>query len=144
MSWVRAILLNKKGTPLHPQATSYRRDWRRIRRPGWDTVPHTSQFLPRFMVSLRATNILAQAALHRRVETSNRSALRDFGISRGCACPCPPTPTPLRGKNTSAKDENQLLLPLAAALPQPQETEGAFLHQAHSAGSASNECGQRE
>ena len=121
------------------------RDCGQTRGPAWDTLPHTSQFLPRFVVSLTAANILAQAAVHRRVETSNCSALRDLGIPRGYVCSClPPSPTPLQVKNTSAEDENQLLLLLATALPQPQETEGALLHEAHSAGSAFNECGQIE
>lgn len=58
----------------------------------------------------------------------------------GCLC----LPTSPSSSEKSAKDEKQLLLPLAMELPQPQETEGALLPRAHSAGSAFSGRGQME
>lgn len=94
--------------------------------PDWDTVPHSKQFLPRFAVSPTAANIPVQAAVHKLVETRNCSALKEFGVPRGCVCPCPAPP---QVKNTSAKDENWPLLLLATGVLQPQEPEGARLGQ---------------
>lgn len=86
----------KKRNPSAPPSSQLQklcwRDCGQTSGPGWDTVPHASQPLPRFVVSLRATNILAQAAIDKCMETSNCSALRDFGVSRGCICPGLPTP----------------------------------------------------
>lgn len=86
---------NPSAPPSNQLQKPHWRDCRQTHGPGWDTVPHTSQFLPGFVVSLTAASVLAQAAAHKHVETRNCSALRDFGISRGCVCPCLPPPQTL-------------------------------------------------